>query len=87
VTATTAEHREGLRAALAALVGCDIPERAPSSWIAAQFGLRPTTVVHAIRAGKLPAESVESTNGSVLTFMVRPEDALVIWGHRLTNRS
>lgn len=68
-----------------ALVG-EIPRKAPVSWIAAHFGLRPTTVVHAIKNGKLPAEALESASGSTLTFLVRPEDALVIWGHRLTNR-
>ncbi len=47
------------------------------------FGLSTGTVLHAIHNGKLPAEHVGTGNRRAAAWLIRPRDALFIWGHRL----
>lgn len=49
---------------------------------AALFGVQRGTVLHAIRTGKLPAEHVGSGKRAAV-WLIRPRDAMCIWGHRL----
>lgn len=47
------------------------------------FGLTRGTVLHAIHTGKLKAEHIGSGNRKAAAWLIRPRDALFIWGHRL----
>jgi len=47
------------------------------------FGVRHNTVLGAIHDGKLPAHRVTAATGRTSMWLVRPRDALLIWGHRL----
>lgn len=86
MTATIESPRAELRNALAAVLGVDeLPEFATAAWICQSFGVADASVYGAIRSGKLPSVQVPS-GGATFIYLVRPEDALVIWGHRLTNR-
>lgn len=80
---------EHLRAALAGLLNLtieDIPDEVGVSWIARAFGVTTNTVLHAVKVGKLPADAIPDLSGSVLTYRVRPADALLVWGHRLRTK-
>lgn len=72
-----------LEAALGALIQCPVPERVSTSWISKTFGITQRTVVSAIATGKLPAEEIQSLDGKVIAFIIKPGDAMLIWGHRL----
>ncbi len=47
------------------------------------FGLTRGTVLHAIHTGKLRAEHVGTGRRKAAALLIRPRDALFIWGHRL----
>lgn len=71
--------------ALDALLDPDQP-RVTAPRIAEIFGLHPTTVIHAIRVGKLAADVVEARGGRA-TYGIRPRDAALIWGYRLRDQN
>ncbi|KAA1430077.1 hypothetical protein [Mycolicibacter arupensis] len=77
--------RADFRSALATLLGIDIPEQVAVSWVCKNFRISQRSVFHAIKSGKLPAETVKAANGYILAYIVRPEDALLLWGHRIVN--
>lgn len=56
------------------------------SGVARLFGVKPNTVLGAIHDGKLPARSVKSDTGRTSMWLIRPRDAVLIWGHRLRAR-
>ena len=47
------------------------------------FSIQSNTVLGAIHDGKLPAHRVQSATGRTSMWLIRPRDALLIWGHRL----
>lgn len=57
----------------------EVPELVDSAWVARTFGLTPTAVQTAVRKGYLPAMRVGKT------FVIRPEDAVLLWGWRLVS--
>ncbi|MFV8275816.1 MerR family transcriptional regulator [Mycobacteroides abscessus] len=57
--------------------------RMTATEIAEVFGLAPGTVLHAVHTGKLPAEQVGTGQRRAAAWLIRPRDALFIWGHRL----
>ncbi|BBX35961.1 hypothetical protein MMAG44476_20069 [Mycolicibacterium mageritense DSM 44476 = CIP 104973] len=71
----------GIDTQLDALFDVDAP-RMTATETAQRFGVTRGAVLHAIRTGRLPAQRVG--NGQRVTvWLVRPRDALLIWGHRL----
>lgn len=70
-------------AVLAALLPEDCPEYAAVSWVAAVFGIRPSTVHNAIHKGRLPAIEVHGSTRAIVTYAIRPVDAALVWGHKL----
>lgn len=48
------------------------------------FHISETSVLHAIRTGKLPSVGVRGRGSrKPVAYMVRTRDAAIIWGHRL----
>lgn len=81
---TTVERPAELDIALSSLLGgAQIPDQVSSSWVARVFGVNVRSVHAAINAGKLPAQEVRSPEGKVIAFIIKPGDAMLIWGHRL----
>lgn len=78
--------RAAFRTALESLLNTDIPDRVTVAWVSQHFGISGTSVRHAIKVGKLPAQSVGGTARTTV-YLVRPEDALMLWGNRLTNQA
>ncbi|WP_067974898.1 hypothetical protein [Mycolicibacter icosiumassiliensis] len=62
------------------------PPVATVRWIGDFFRITPNAVIHAIHAGRLPAEPITDADGKVLGYNVKPKDALLLWGHRLHKR-
>lgn len=62
----------------------DIPEQVGVAWVADAFGLDATSVQTAIRRKRLPATKLAGTETKKRgTWLIRPGDALLIWGYRL----
>ena len=59
----------------------EVPELVSSAWCAKTFGIAPATVSVAVREGRLPAVKIGKS------YVIRPEDALPLWGHRLARRA
>lgn len=64
------------------LLPADTPDEVGVGYIAEIFGIATATVLHRIKTGALPAKPLPCGGGSI-TYIVRPADALLIWGHRL----
>jgi hypothetical protein len=77
--------RAALRSALAAILKFDIPDQVTAAWVSKNFGISGTSVRNAIATGKLPAQSVAGDGDRPAVYLIRPEDCIGIWGHRLTN--
>ncbi|TXH09159.1 MAG: hypothetical protein E6R04_08975 [Spirochaetes bacterium] len=75
--------RAELRAALEAFLGNAVPDTVTVPWVCNSFGIADKSVRHAIKTGKLPHTSIKSRSGSVSMYLVKPEDAFLLWGYRL----
>lgn len=68
------------------LLPADTPDEVSLAWVAATFGVTISTVWSAVAAGKLPSRRTPTGGaGSKPAIWVRPEHALLIWGHKLLN--
>ncbi|ANO12767.1 hypothetical protein [Mycobacteroides abscessus] len=72
---------------VASLLPADTPSEVSVQWIAETFGVTEATVKYAIQVGKLPARRIPDRTGGTAAWRVRPEHALLIWGHRLLTRN
>lgn len=74
------------RTGLELILGVEVPAQVTVSWVSENFHISQTSVQHAIRSGKLVPVSVGTGRGRTPAYLVRPEDALLIWGHRIVSR-
>lgn len=79
--------RAELRATLEGFLGDGIPQDVTVPWICAAFGVTAKSVRYAIKTGKLPHRRVESMSGGTSLYLIRPEDAMLLWGYRLMPRN
>lgn len=86
LTTLTPRRIDELPADIASLLPDDVPELVGVSWVCEVFDLVPGTVMHSIRAGKLPALVIPGRGGTVTAHAVRPIDAARLWGRLTLNR-
>lgn len=83
MSTATPQRPARLNDTLSEILGADVPETVSASWVARTFGIERPTVVHAITTGKLPSLAETDEKGRILAHVVRPGDALLVWGWRL----
>jgi len=59
----------------------DLPDMVGSRWCAETFGISVAAVDLAIREGRLPATRIGRT------FVIDPNDAVRVWGHKLLRKA
>ena len=59
----------------------ELPELVSSGWCADTFGITQDAVNLAVRQGRLHATKIGRT------YVIKPQDALGLWGHRLYRRA
>lgn len=63
----------------------DTPDEVGVSYIAEMFGISRAAVIARINGGDLPARKIPG-GGDAYTYIVRPTDAALIWGHKLRKK-
>lgn len=86
IAASSVDALDALPPEIAALLPEGAPELVGVSWVAELLDLDPGTIMYAIRRGKIPALAIPGAGGSVSAHVVRPRDAVRLWGRRVLNR-
>ncbi|WP_134796650.1 hypothetical protein [Mycobacterium avium] len=86
LTDRSLDQLDALPPEIAALLPEDAPELVGVSWVAELLELEHGTILYAIRKGKIPALAIPGARGTISAHVVRPRDAVRLWGPMVLRR-